>query len=409
MKKQQPLASASARSDHWSEHLNTCTNVVKGQGYSLGSTQSQVLLIKMFLAWLPSHAEISLDEIGIQRFLRSPHNARLIRRGGTTALYRFLRMLREQALVPPKREQTPSAQQRLIKNYERYLLEERGLTQATAVNNVGFANRFLSALPVRLRTPRLIFSQLRAGHVTDFVRRQSPKLSPGRAQLLVTALRSFLRFLLHQGKIRTHLALCVPTVARWSFSTLPKFLPAGSVERVIARNNRQSPIGRRDYAILLLLARLGLRACEVVALNLDDIDWKNARITIRAKGGRCNQLPLPADVGKALALYLRHGRPHCGCRRVFLRNRAPLTGFSGSQAISTLVSNALNRAGVESARKGAHLFRHSLATSMIRHGASLDEIGDLLCHRNPNTTAIYAKVDLPALRPLALPWPGGAR
>jgi integrase len=160
---------------------------------------------------------------------------------------------------------------------------------------------------------------------------------------------------------------------------------------------------------LLLLARLGLRACEIVALNLEDIDWENARITIRSKGGRWAQLPLPTDVGKALALYLRHGRPTCSCRRVFIRDRAPRIGFANSIAVSSLVMRALERAGVDSARKGAHLFRHSLATDMIRQGASLDEIGELLRHQSPNTTAIYAKVDLPALRPLALPWPGGVQ
>ena len=174
-------------------------------------------------------------------------------------------------------------------------------------------------------------------------------------------------------------------------------------------SERNTAVGRRNYAILLLLARLGLRACEVVALNLEDIDWENARITIRAKGGRWNQLPLPTDVGEALALYLRHARPSCPCRRVFIRDRAPRRGFAGSQAICPVVRRAIQRAGVESARKGAHLFRHSLATSMIRQGASLDEIGELLRHRSPNTTAIYAKVDLPALRSLALPWPGGGR
>lgn len=245
--------------------------------------------------------------------------------------------------------------------------------------------------------------------MTDFVQHHAHKLSPGRAQLLVTALRSFLRYLQHQGTITADLAVCVPTVARWSFASLPKFLPAGSVEKVLDRSDRQSLIGRRDYAILLLLARLGLRACEVVALNLEDIDWENARITIRAKGGRWNQLPLPADVGEALASYLRHGRPCCSCRRVFIRSKAPQAGFTGSQSICALVRSALNRAGVESVRKGSHLFRHSLATSMIRKGASLDEIGELLRHRSPNTTAIYAKVDLPALRSLALPWQGGAR
>jgi hypothetical protein len=138
--KKRPLASSNVRPDHWAEHLTSYTNLVKGQGCSLASSQNQVLLLKRFLAWLPSHAEISLDEIGIQRFLLSPHNTRLISCAGTTALYRFLQMLREQGVVPPKRRQSLSAQQRLIKNYERYLLEERGLMQATAVNNIGFAN-----------------------------------------------------------------------------------------------------------------------------------------------------------------------------------------------------------------------------------------------------------------------------
>jgi site-specific recombinase XerC len=221
-------------------------------------------------------------------------------------------MLRQQGVVPPPKKTPLSSRQRLINNYQQYLLEERGLTQTTVVNNAGFINQFLSA---KFRKGQLSLSQLHAPDVTSFVQRQAHKLSPGRAQLLVTALRSFLRYLLHQGKIKTDLAVCVPTVARWSFSMLPKFLPACSVEKVLARSDRRSPIGRRDYAILLLLARLGLRACEIVALNLEDIDWENARITIRAKGGRWNQLPLPRDVGEALALYLRHGRPSCACRR----------------------------------------------------------------------------------------------
>jgi site-specific recombinase XerD len=407
----QPLASLDGRLEDWAGHLNTYTTLVKEQGYSLGSVRNQVQLISNFLTWLRTrHTEIgSLDEAAVQRFLRYPQNAHRTRRSGTAALDRFLHLLREQGVIPPPKEQPLSPQQRLIKDYERYLLEERGLTRATAANNVPFADRFLSALSAKYRGSRLALSQLGAADVTDFVRQQTQKLSPGRAQLLVTALRSFLRYLLHQGKITTDLAVCVPTVARWSFSMLPKYLPAGSVEKVLARNARRSPIGRRDYAVLLLLARLGLRACEVVALNLEDIDWENARITIRAKGGRWNQLPLPADVGEALAAYLRHGRPCCSCRRVFIRDRAPERGFAGSQSICTLVRRALDRAGVESTRKGAHLFRHSLATTMIRQGASLDEIGELLRHRSPNTTAIYAKVDLAALRPLALPWPGGAR
>src|SRR5436305_5958836 len=165
-----------------------------------------------------------------------------------------------------------------------------------------------------------------------------------------------------------------------------------------------------NYAFLLLLARLGLRACEIVALNLNDIDWDHGTITVRCKGGRWAQLPLTSsDVGEAVAIYLRSGRPRCLCRRLFLRHRAPIAGFAHSITVSTIVRRALIRAGIDSGRKGAHLFRHTLATDLLRNGASLDEIGELLRHRSPNTTAIYAKVDVAALRTLALPWPGGTQ
>jgi site-specific recombinase XerD len=404
---QQPLDLPNAQLGPLAEYVNAYTTLIQGRGYSVISVQTQIQLIRRFGHWLQRrHIKIyALDEAMVQRFLQSQQSACCARRGDAAALYRFLHMLREQGVTRQKKPPL-SPQQRLTTNYGRYLLDERGLTRASVVNYVPFIDQFLSA---RFRRIPIKVSQLRAPDVTEFVRHQAHKLSPGRAQLLVSALRSFLRYLRHQGKITADLAACVPTVARWSFATLPKFLPAGTVQRVLQRNDSRTPVGRRNYAILLLLANLGLRACEIVALNLEDIDWENARITIRSKGGRWAQLPLPCAVGKALAAYLRYGRPHCSCRRVFIRDRAPRIGFANSIAISTLVMRALKRAGVDSARKGAHLFRHSLATDMIRQGASLDEIGELLRHQSPNTTAIYAKVDLPALRPLALPWPGGAR
>jgi site-specific recombinase XerD len=181
------------------------------------------------------------------------------------------------------------------------------------------------------------------------------------------------------------------------------------VERLLKRCDRKTTVGRRNHAILLLLARLGVRAGEVIKLSLDDIDWDSGQITIHGKGGKSAQLPLPADVGAALAAYLRHDRPPSTSRRVFLRHRAPLTGFSNPSTISSLVMRALKHAGVESAHTGAHVLRHSLATSLLRQGGSLDEIGELLRHQSPNTTAIYAKVDVTALHTLALPWPGGGR
>jgi site-specific recombinase XerD len=406
--KKQSLVSLDTQLGAWTGYLNAYTTLIKERGYSPVSVDTQVQLITCFRQWLRkgNTETYALDEIIVERFLRRHRNAGSVRRGDAAALYRFLRMLRELGVTQRRKKPPLSPQERVITKYRRYLSEERGLTQATVVNYVPFVDQFLSA---RFQRIPLNFSRLRAPDLTGFVRRQAHKLSPGCAQLLVTALRSFLRYLRYQGKITSDLAACVPTVARWSFAALPKFLPAGTVQKVLDRNDRRTPLGRRDYAILLLLARLGLRACEIVALNLEDIDWENARITIRSKGGRWAQLPVPTDVGEALALYLRHGRPSCSCRRAFIRDRAPHTGFANSIAVSTLVMRALQRAGVESVHKGAHLFRHSLATDMIRQGASLDEIGELLRHQSPNTTAIYAKVDLPALRPLALSWPGGAR
>jgi integrase len=274
------------------------------------------------------------------------------------------------------------------------------------LNYVPFAEQLLSSCS---GTSDVNLSELTATHVTKFMQGRAHQLSSDRAKLLVTGLRSFLRYLRHQGEISLDLAGCVPPVAVWSLSTVPKFLPAGTVQRIVDGCERDSADGKRNYAVLLLLARLGLRACEIVALNPDDIDWDNGRMTIRCKGGRWAQLPIPADVGEAIAAYLRFGRPRCVCRRVFLRHRAPLRGFAHSITVSTIVRRTLIRAGIDSVRKGAHLFRHTLATDLLRQGASLDEIGDLLRHRSPNTTAVYAKVDVAALRTLALPWPGGAQ
>jgi site-specific recombinase XerD len=173
--------------------------------------------------------------------------------------------------------------------------------------------------------------------------------------------------------------------------------------------DRKTGMGRRDYAILLLLARLGLRAGEIKALKLEDFDWKEGLIKVCGKGGRYAQLPLPTDVGEAIADYLRNGRSNASSRCVFLRVRAPIDGFQGQCGIGSVVRHALARAGVDAPRQGAHQFRHGLASQMLQQGASLSEIGELLRHRSPQTTAIYAKVDLASLSTLALPWPGGAQ
>lgn len=188
-------------------------------------------------------------------------------------------------------------------------------------------------------------------------------------------------------------------------TTLPKSLGAQEVERLLKTCDRTTDTGQRNYAILLLLARLGLRAGEVVAMTLDDIHWEAGELTIHGKGPRTDKLPLPPDVGEALAAYLRYGRPRCSTRRVFVSMRAPRRGFANSVAICSIISRTLTRAGLNPVRQGAHLLRHSLAVQMLHGGASLTEIGEILRHRLPSTTEIYTKVSLAALRPLAQPWP----
>jgi len=343
----------------------------------------------------------------VDRFLKTRGRPDGVRRGDARALNRFLSLLRQKGVVKADQGlpmETP--RQRVVEGFRRYLLQERRLSPSTPHNYVPVIDQFLSE---RFPGKVLKLAAIRAVDVTGFVRLHAHQLSPGRASLMVTALRSFYRYLLHCGEVCTDLAACVPTVPRWSFSALPKFLPGETVRRVLDGCDRETPIGRRNYAILLLLARLGLWAGEVVGLNLEDIDWKEGLMAIRGKGGKAVLLPMPVDVGQAIADYLRRDRPRCSVRIVFIRDRAPLIGFRNSMAISTLVMRALKLAGVESAHTGAHVFRHSLATSLLGQGCSLDEIGELLRHQSPNTTAIYAKVDVTALRTLALPWPGGDR
>lgn len=253
------------------------------------------------------------------------------------------------------------------------------------------------------------FSRLRASDVTQFITNEA-RTRPMSMAVIVPALRAFLRWLSQRGDTEVNLAGCVPAVAQWHLATLPKSLPTKDVERMLQRCVRTTVVGRRDYAILLLLARLGLRAGEVVAMDLDDIDWEHGELLVRSKGGRQDGLPLPRDVGSAVAAYLRRGRPSCLSRRVFVRARAPHQGFVSSVAICDIVKRGLKRAGLNPPRKGAHTLRHALACTMLHHGASLAEIGQILRHRSPDTTAIYAKVDLVSLRALAPLWPdvGGA-
>lgn len=383
-------------------------NQLQEQGYQSTSIRSQLRRVVNLHRWLTRTGRGlgDLNEEVMDRFWRHhlPGQKRL---SAAPALQLFLAILRKARVtpLPVTLPQTPA--QRLAGRYRHYLVEERGLSHWTVDHYCMHIERFLALqFGARSASP----CGIRARDLIEYVQLNARTHTPQQTGNVVTALRSFLRFLHYRGLIQNDLTAAVPAVARWRLTGLPKHLPAEEVCEVLEQCDQTTPVGQRDYAILLILARLGLRAGEVVALQLEDIDWENAKITIRSKKGRgWARMPLPKEVGKALAHYLRHGRPSCTCRNVFIRSVAPHVRSLTTANISGVARSALQKAGVKSARQGAHLFRHSLATAMLHQGASLDEIGQVLRHQDPNTTAIYAKVDLEALRRLAVPWPGGGR
>jgi len=381
-----------------------------GQGYSLCSLRRRIWIAVSFSRWLAEKSVRlrSTSSRHFDQYLRYRTGRQDICRGDATALKQLLDFLRDRKVIPVEkiRRRPLTSVERHVQAFERYLRDERALATTTIVNYVRFIRAFLKD---RFGSRTATLSRLCAGDVVRFVQRQAPRLHLKTAKLLTTALRSFLQYTRYRGYVRLDLAAAVPVVANWSMPSIPRAIAPDHVRRLLAQINRRTAVGRRDYAILLLLARLGLRSSEVVSLELDDIDWKDGSLNVHGKGGRLVQLPLPKDVGEAIAAYLRHGRPRSASRRVFLRAKAPIRGFLGPSAVGTIVRHALLRAGINAPTTGAHQFRHGLATEMLRHGASLSEIGELLGHRSPETTKIYTKVDINALRTLALPWPGGVR
>jgi site-specific recombinase XerD len=387
-------------------HLDSFVALLDDLGYSRASKREQLWLLRD-LERTMQQGRISVDQLDgktLKKFLARRRRRGRLRSIDAATVRRFLAHLREQGVARPAQvvpDDSPIAQ--LLRRYETYLRRERGLAQATLDNYLPFTHRFLVE---RFDDGPLHLERLVSSDVSDFVLRHALSMCPKRAQLMVSALRSFLRFLLQGGEIVANLAACVPTVANWRLATVPKYISPEDVERLLNSCDRSTSAGRRNYAILLLLARLALRAGEVVAMRLEDIHWRAGEILVRGKGGRHDRLPLTKDVGGALATYLRHDRPRCGSRHVFIRDRAPYRGLGNPSTVSTIVRRALARAGLQPPSKGAHLLRHSLATGMLRRGATMAEISEVLRHRSAQTTEIYAKVDVVGLSALAQPWPG---
>jgi len=287
----------------------------------------------------------------------------------------------------------------LLQSFCRWMREHRGTSEQTLYNY---------GLPIRELIRRLGEdpSKFDAQRLRRFVLNQNRHTGWAAAKRCTTALRMFLRFLIAEGRCRAGLLGAIPALAHWRLSSLPRYLPPEAVERAIDSCDVSSPVGKRDRAILLLLARLGLRAGDIVQMRLQDIDWKRAWIHVSGKNRRQTRLPLTQEVGDAIVSYVQKGRPRSHTDTLFLRSRAPFRGFRDHAAVSMIVATAFRRAGIKRPGRGAaHLLRHSVASSMLRQGASLQEISALLRHRSIETTQIYAKIDVTALQQIAQPWP----
>jgi site-specific recombinase XerD len=375
------------------------------QGYKRDGVSRKIRLAADLSRWLARRrmGPNDLDERRVELFLRQRRVVLPNYCGERLALQQLLIQLREIG-VAPALSQSPKCTEleRITSAFAQYLSQERALAPLTVGQQVAYIRRFLSE---SFGTKRVCCEALKPADISRHILRHSNTSSHRGSQAIASALRTFLRFLYIRGISNTNLAAAVPRVAHWHLAGVPKFLTAEQIEVLLQRCNQDTAVGQRDYTVLLLLARLGLRAGEVVRMELDDLDWNAGELTVRGKGGLYDRLPLPVEVGEALGNYLRHGRPRCVTRRVFVRMHAPHREFRSSVPVTYLVSKALDRAGLEPVHKGARLLRQSLATHMLRQGASLAQIGEVLRHRDLESTALYAKVDLRALRALAHSWP----
>ena len=404
------FASEDGSSSGLDPHVESFVSSLRAAGYAEKTLWDKRRVVAAFAEGMRREEVpiIHVDEAHVAAFLRRSKGHQAVKR---CALRGFLEHLREKAGVAtpsPSTAHSPAAA--LAAHYVDHLRNERGLTERSIQVYLPFIQDYLAARVATTgsASPAALDAQGVRQFLLDRVRDRSSEYS----RLLATSLRSFLRFLFLRGETELDLSFAVPTVRRWSQASVHGFFSPDQVERILLATDRMTPSGRRDHAILLLLARLGLRAGEVVALELGDIHWRTGQIVVRGKGQVLDRLPLLSDVGEALALYVQRDRGSSASRRVFLRMWAPRVGLTGPASVGHVVRRAFARAAIHRSHRGAaHLLRHSLATRMIRHGASIAEISEVLRHRSVGTTEIYAKVAFETLRGVARPWPstGGGR
>jgi integrase/recombinase XerD len=375
------------------------------RGYAPPSSTTHMLLMAWMSDWLTrqglSAGDLTATRVG-EFFARSRAAGHRFPRSAK-GFMPLLSYLRDADVVPAAPAADLTEAETLLAQFRGYLLEERGLAVGTVAGYVFAASLFLKALGYPGSRG---LEDMKPSDDNDFLLQQLGRRSVASAKCLVSGLRSLLRFLHVQGITAASLAAGVPAVAGWSGSSVPKAVDAHSVRALLRSCDRQTAKGRRDFAVLMLLTRLGVRVGEVARLRLTDVDWHGGQILIRGKDSRLEHLPLPVDVGEALASYVQHGRSRGAQPSLFLRVLAPHGPLTPS-AIKVIVNTAYGRAGLPPL--GAHRLRHTVASELLRHGAGLPEIAQLLRHRSLASTAIYAKVDTEALRRLARPWPGGVQ
>jgi integrase/recombinase XerD len=371
---------------------------LEAQGYRPNAVGCQLYVLAHVSRWLDSKRldPGDLTPERVQEFLVARREAGYTLWLSEKGVAPLLTYLRQAGAVPNPEPVVPSTPaERLLVEFSSYLLDERGLARGTVTSDVHVARLFLDVRPIK--DPSL--ETLTPAEVVAFVKQQCQRRS---AAYVTAGLRAFLRFCHITGRTPRPLIDAVPKVASWRLAGLPKAVDPGTVQALLRSCDRRTTCGRRDFVVLMLLSRLGLRSGEVASLCLNNIDWRAGEFVVRGKGPKLERLPLPADVGEAVAAWLRRGRPECAAREVITRIRAP-HGALTSGGIYAIVHAAGDRAGV--ANVHPHRLRHTVATEMLRAGAGLTEIGQVLRHQSALTTAIYAKVDRSGLRELASPWP----
>lgn len=386
-------------------HMDSFADWLQTRGYKRRPAQLTLRGAAHFACWA-STRDIPigfLDETVVDSFSRHvptcicPHPFRGRNSYHMAGARRLVEHLQNTGFLSSTRVE-PETVSLLISGFSDWMRYQRGTTESTLVNYIRVVKKFLFALGEDT-------AAYDAGQVRAFIFTSASRSGYGHAKSVVNATRMFLRFLAVYGYCLPKLIESVPGIACWKLSSLPRYISADDVDRLVAVCDPATPSGSRDRAVILLLARLGLRAADVRDLRLGELDWSQGKVRVMGKGRCETQLPLPQDAGDAILHYLSNHRPAIDDEHVFLRVYAPITPLPSSGPISKLVRRAILRAGVKAPSMGAHVLRHSAATEMLRQGASLDVIGAVLRHRRVDTTAHYAKVDIALLRSVLQPWP----